>query len=36
MMFDKHLVDEALRGAGCEVVDIVLDIPSLMQGRRWP
>jgi hypothetical protein len=36
MMFDKHLVDEALHGAGCEVVDIVLDIPSLMQGRRWP
>src|SRR5277367_737479 len=31
MMFDKHLVDEALHGAGCEVVDIVLDIPSLMQ-----
>jgi len=36
MMFDKHLVGEALHGAGCEVVDIVLDIPSLMQGRRWP
>ena len=31
MMFDKHLVGEALHGAGCEVVDIVLDIPSLMQ-----
>jgi hypothetical protein len=31
MMFDKHLVDEALHGAGCEVVDIVLDIPSLIQ-----
>jgi hypothetical protein len=36
MTFDKHLVDEALHGAGCGVVDIVLDIPSLMQGRRWP
>jgi hypothetical protein len=36
MMFDRHLVGEALHGAGCGVVDIVLDIPSLMQGRRWP
>ena len=36
MMFDKHLVDEAPHGAGCGVVDIVLDIPSLMQVRRWP
>jgi hypothetical protein len=36
MMFDKHLVDEAPYGAGCGVVDIVLDIPSLMQVRRWP
>jgi hypothetical protein len=31
MMFDKHLVGEALHGAGCEVVDIALGIPSLMQ-----
>jgi hypothetical protein len=36
MMFDKHLVDEAPYDAGCGVVDIVLDIPSLMQVRRWP
>ena len=36
---DNHLVDEALYDAECEVVDIVLDIPSLMQvveGRRGP
>jgi anaerobic glycerol-3-phosphate dehydrogenase len=39
VMFDNHLVDEALYGAGCEVVDTVVDIPSLMQfvdGRRGP
>jgi hypothetical protein len=38
-MFDKHPVDVALCGAGYEVVDTVLDIPSLMQvveGRRGP
>lgn len=38
-MFDSHLVDEALCDAGYEVVDTVLDIPSLMQvvdGRRGP
>jgi hypothetical protein len=38
-MFDSHLVDVALHGAGYEVVDTVLDIPSLMQvvdGRRGP
>jgi hypothetical protein len=38
-MFDNRLGDEALYGAGCEVVDTVLDIPSLMQfvdGRRGP
>ena len=37
--FDSHLVDEALHDAGCEEVDTVLDIPSLMQvveGRRGP
>jgi hypothetical protein len=34
MMSDKHFVDEVPHGAGCEVVDIVLDIPSLMQVRR--
>src|SRR2546423_8259739 len=36
VMFDSHLVYGVLDGADCEVVDIVLDIPSLMQGRRWP
>ena len=36
MMFDRHLVDGAPHGAGYEVVDIVLDIPSLMPVRRWP
>ena len=39
VMFDKHPVDVALGGAGCEVVGTVLDIPSLMQvveGRRGP
>jgi hypothetical protein len=39
VMFDSHLVDEELYGAGYEVVDTVLDIPSLMQvvdGRRGP
>jgi hypothetical protein len=38
-MFDNHLVDEVQYGADCEVVDTVLDTPSLMQvvdGRRGP
>lgn len=38
VMFDRPLVDGALDGADCEVVDTV-DIPSLMQvvdGRRGP
>lgn len=39
VMFDRRLVDGALDGADCEVVDTVVDIPSLMQvvdGRRGP
>jgi hypothetical protein len=39
VMFDKHPGDVARCGAGYEVVDTVLDIPSLMpvvEGRRGP